>query len=332
LPHLSRIQQLFGRHDVSRVEAHIGGPAVHACQEMAAVAFATGNHVVFREPPDLHTAAHEAAHVVQQRVGVHVHAGVGAAGDRYERNADLVADAVVAGQSAEALLDDAGPHAGARPGGASGGAASPQGAAPQAKVESGSADHAPCTTCGAGACECGGAAKQTGAVPQPGGPVQKIGAASAVVQFDLRPPGNCTQDQWYALQQVVKQNCKTNMPRACAEGDSPETIADKAAHFGRCIAARTTLNNTCFAGGDAGHLEELGNLTRGLTRCERLRVPVPLPQPAPEEERRTSPEADRTFMERMAALTGLSGAALIAYLVISEGSRLFPPRNLIPVP
>jgi hypothetical protein len=170
------------------------------------------------------------------------------------------------------------------------------------------------------------------AAPQPGAPVQKLGAASAAIQFQLGPPGNCTQDQWYALQQVVKQNCKTNMPRACAQGDSPETIADKAAHFGRCIAARTTLNNTCFGGGDAGHLEELGNLTRGLARCERLRVPVPVPQPAPEEERRTSPEVDRTFMERMAAITGLSGAALIAYLVISEGSRLFPPRNLIPVP
>lgn len=31
-------------------------------------------------------------------------------------------------------------------------------------------------------------------------------------------------------------------------------------------------------------------------------------------------------------VTGLSGAALVAYLLASEGSRLFPPRNLIPVP
>lgn len=29
---------------------------------------------------------------------------------------------------------------------------------------------------------------------------------------------------------------------------------------------------------------------------------------------------------------GLTGAALVTYLIISEGSRLFPPRNLIPVP
>ena len=31
-------------------------------------------------------------------------------------------------------------------------------------------------------------------------------------------------------------------------------------------------------------------------------------------------------------ITGLTGAALITYLIISEGSRLFPPRNLVPVP
>jgi len=32
-------------------------------------------------------------------------------------------------------------------------------------------------------------------------------------------------------------------------------------------------------------------------------------------------------------LTGLSGGALIGYLIVSETTRvLFPPRNLIPVP
>jgi hypothetical protein len=31
-------------------------------------------------------------------------------------------------------------------------------------------------------------------------------------------------------------------------------------------------------------------------------------------------------------LTGLTGAALLTYLIISQGSRLFPPRNLVPIP
>jgi hypothetical protein len=40
----------------------------------------------------------------------------------------------------------------------------------------------------------------------------------------------------------------------------------------------------------------------------------------------------RNHIERLEEITGLAGGALVAYLIISEGSRLFPPRNLIPVP
>ncbi|HZJ68368.1 MAG TPA: hypothetical protein VFD36_32930, partial [Kofleriaceae bacterium] len=68
--------------------------------------YATGSTVAFASPsPSLHTAAHEAAHVVQQRGGVQLAGGVGQAGDAYERHADAVADRVVAGASAEDLLD-----------------------------------------------------------------------------------------------------------------------------------------------------------------------------------------------------------------------------------
>ncbi|MCA1665759.1 MAG: hypothetical protein LC659_16070, partial [Myxococcales bacterium] len=63
---------------------------------------------------DLHTAAHEAAHVVQQREGVQLAGGIGRDGDEHERHADAVADRVVKGQSAEALLDAA-PGRGGRP-------------------------------------------------------------------------------------------------------------------------------------------------------------------------------------------------------------------------
>lgn len=106
LPHLDRIQSAFGAHGVQAVEAHVGGPATGASQAMGAEAYATGNHVAFARTPDLHTAAHEAAHVVQQRAGVHLDRGVGASGDAYEQHADRVADQVVAGGSAQALLDE----------------------------------------------------------------------------------------------------------------------------------------------------------------------------------------------------------------------------------
>ena len=105
LPHLDVIQRLFGSHDVSKIQAHTGDAAARASTEIGAEAYATGDHVAFADAPSLHTAAHEAAHVVQQRGGVQLKGGVGAAGDQYEQHANQVADAVVAGRSAEGLLD-----------------------------------------------------------------------------------------------------------------------------------------------------------------------------------------------------------------------------------
>jgi len=106
LPHGDAIQRSFGRHDVSHIGAHVGGPAAAAAADMGAEAYALGDRVAFRAAPDLHTAAHEAAHVVQQRAGVHLKDGVGQSGDVYERHADAVADRVVRGESAEGLLDE----------------------------------------------------------------------------------------------------------------------------------------------------------------------------------------------------------------------------------
>lgn len=46
------------------------GAAVQGAQAMGAEAFASGDQIVFGNSPDSTTAAHEAAHVVQQRNGV----------------------------------------------------------------------------------------------------------------------------------------------------------------------------------------------------------------------------------------------------------------------
>jgi len=109
LPHQERIQKSFGPgHDLSAVRSHVGGPATAAAAEMGALAYAKGDQVAFAEAPSLHTAAHEAAHVVQQRAGVQLKSGVGEVGDPYEQHADAVADVVVAGGSAEALLSTLG--------------------------------------------------------------------------------------------------------------------------------------------------------------------------------------------------------------------------------
>jgi len=112
LPHLDKIQHSFGGHDVSGVKAHVGGAAKTASEGMGARAYASGDSVAFKSAPDLHTAAHEAAHVVQQKAGVSLSGGVGKAGDRYENQANAVADSVVQGRSAEALLGPLTPGAG----------------------------------------------------------------------------------------------------------------------------------------------------------------------------------------------------------------------------
>jgi hypothetical protein len=80
LPHLAQLQAAFGAaHDLSGVRAHIGGAAAASCEAIGAEAYAVGDQVAFHDAPGLHVAAHEAAHVVQQRRGVSLYGGVGAA-------------------------------------------------------------------------------------------------------------------------------------------------------------------------------------------------------------------------------------------------------------
>jgi hypothetical protein len=109
LPYADQIQRAFGHHDIGNIQAHTDGAAAASAGAMGARAFATGDHVAFAGTPDLHTAAHEAAHVVQQRGSVQLKAGVSEVGDAYERHADQVADRVVAGESAQDLLDQHAP-------------------------------------------------------------------------------------------------------------------------------------------------------------------------------------------------------------------------------
>ena len=105
LPHLEKIQKAFGSYDVTGIKAHTGEQARQATKGMGALAFAMGDHVVMGQD-DLFTAAHEAAHVVQQRAGtVSLTDGVGQEGDSYEIAADDVAQEVVQGNSVQGMLD-----------------------------------------------------------------------------------------------------------------------------------------------------------------------------------------------------------------------------------
>ena len=106
LPHLDKIQQSFGQ-DLSHVQAYMGKEAAAASQKLGAAAYTSGNRIAFAKTPSVGLAAHEAAHVMQQQSGkVQLSGGMGQVGDKYEQHANSVADAVVAGKSAEPLLGE----------------------------------------------------------------------------------------------------------------------------------------------------------------------------------------------------------------------------------
>ncbi|SEQ06938.1 eCIS core domain-containing protein [Nitrosomonas ureae] len=106
LPGQELIQSSFGRHDISNTRVQVSGPAEQANERLGSRAYTRGDRIAFKEEPDLKLAAHEAAHVVQQRRGVRFKDGIGRPGDKYEQQADAVAERVVANQSTEDLLND----------------------------------------------------------------------------------------------------------------------------------------------------------------------------------------------------------------------------------
>ena len=104
-PFRQKIQAAFGSHDISNVKTFSDASAKQANTRLGALAYASREKVAFRGYPDLHTAAHEAAHIIQQRQGVQLKDGTGKKGDPYERHADAVADRVVQGKSVQLLLN-----------------------------------------------------------------------------------------------------------------------------------------------------------------------------------------------------------------------------------
>lgn len=117
-PYADRIRTAFGAHAPEGLRAHFGPAARAANERLSSDGYVWNGRAAFSRAPDLHTAAHEAAHLVhQQQGGVGAAHGVGAHSDRAEAFADRVADAVAAGRSAETMLASA-----PRTGGANGGA------------------------------------------------------------------------------------------------------------------------------------------------------------------------------------------------------------------
>ncbi|KQQ59552.1 hypothetical protein ASF69_10390 [Rhizobium sp. Leaf311] len=108
------------------------------------------------------------------------------------------------------------------------------------------------------------------------------------------------------------------------------------------------LNGT--RAGWAGHDEAITNLKRQIAKVMKdfsdnnCGDKAPIGNDAKQWINRPNPTIDELKMEAVpeepsmfsmdyiSKVTGLTGAALVAYVIISEGSRLFPPRNLVPIP
>ena len=159
-------------------------------------------------------------------------------------------------------------------------------------------------------------------------------------QATLVPPGNCIQGIHDAMQRAVKAWCDHPSGRACTPGEPCGRLLQKIRRNQMCARNRRAINTLCYNGGDVGHRTAELDARRAQANCMAIfratctppPVPVPVPERQPERRPVRVPEVDRGFLERMSAITGLTGTALIVYLIISEGSRAFPPRNLIPVP
>lgn len=107
-PYSERIQAAFGAYAPSGLAAHFGPAARAAAGQLQAHAYVKAGQVAFGRFPDLRTAAHEAAHIVDQtHGGGGVRHGVGVQGDARERLADQVASRVASNRSAEDLFASA---------------------------------------------------------------------------------------------------------------------------------------------------------------------------------------------------------------------------------
>jgi hypothetical protein len=160
----------------------------------------------------------------------------------------------------------------------------------------------------------------------PGGP-GPTGASSAPpsIQRDLTPPGNCSQGIHDAMQRLVKAWCDHPSGRACTPADSCHRLQQKVRRNQLCAQYRRTINETCYGGGNSGHRTAEREARRAQATCMALFRSKCTPQPVPHPERQpeTEPEraprrtrqVDQNLLDRMAAATGLTGTALILYLI-----------------
>ncbi|RZK22078.1 MAG: hypothetical protein EOO56_09815 [Hymenobacter sp.] len=158
---------------------------------------------------------------------------------------------------------------------------------------------------------------------------QPVAASAAAMPPPLSGTESaCPPDVTARLKIQVDLACKTQKSKCTAENSCPKLLA-RIAVAKACVAARETIMNQCFGGGDADHIEELRRRRVGLQtrekiylkKCDPSPQPVPISQPVPSHRDDTAPKPPKI---NPAVPVGLTGAALLLYYFweVVEGALL----------
>jgi Novel toxin 16 len=81
--------------------------------------------------------------------------------------------------------------------------------------------------------------------------------------------GDCDPFEHGILQTAVQRACK-GVPRKCFPGMSPQQLEANFYKNAECHFARREVNERCYRGGDAGHIEAVRNAAAATERCAEL--------------------------------------------------------------
>lgn len=87
---------------------------------------------------------------------------------------------------------------------------------------------------------------------------------------DINPPGFCHEEFYDKLNNVVDSACKNGAVSKCTQLDSKLQLGIKALSYRRCAAARKKREDSCFKGGNEGHLTAIKQMWDGYNTCMRL--------------------------------------------------------------
>ncbi|HEV2844579.1 MAG TPA: hypothetical protein VG477_07020 [Thermoanaerobaculia bacterium] len=94
------------------------------------------------------------------------------------------------------------------------------------------------------------------------------GEAQARGCDDANPLMMCPLAECIALQNQVNLLCKTPAPLACRNVSGCAARTAMRQRWVDCRDARVTINNTCWSGGDPGHIQAVTQANISITKCD----------------------------------------------------------------